>query len=136
VVIVLQAYQSARSLSAVVLGFAFVWVGVQHFTDPDYFTPIVPAILGFPDFWVYVSGAVEVILGFGLILPVSRRRAGFSTAIFLVFIYWANLNMWMNDIAVGDTKLNTTGHIVRGCIQIGMIWLSLWIAEWPLRKEK
>ena len=42
---------------------AFVSVGVQHFTNTLFFIPIVPEILGVPEFWVYVSGLVEVILG-------------------------------------------------------------------------
>lgn len=131
-----KAYESARALSAIVFGSAMAWVGIQHFTNTGFFTPIVPEILGFPEFWVYVSGLVEVILGVGLIVPISRRRAAFSTAVFLVLVYWANLNMWVNDITVGGTNFSTTGHIVRASIQVGMIWLSLWIAKWPLKKER
>ena len=134
-ILVSKAYESARRISAIVFGSALVWVGVQHFTNTVFFTPIVPALLGFPKFWVYVSGLVEVILGLGLIVTKSRRRAGFSTAVFLVLVYWANLNMWINDISVGDTNFNTTGHIIRASAQIGMIGLSLWIAKWPLKKE-
>ena len=130
-----KAYESARTLSAIVFGSALAWVGIQHFTNTGFFTPIVPEILGFPEFWVYVSGLVEVILGVGLIVPISRRRAAFSTAVFLVLVYWGNLNMWVNDITVEGTNFSTTGHIVRASIQVGMIWLSLWIAKWPLKKE-
>lgn len=130
-----KAYESARTLSAIVFGSALAWVGIQHFTNTGFFTPIVPEILGFPEFWVYVSGLVEVILGVGLIVPISRRRAAFSTAVFLVLVYWGNLNMWVNDITVDGTNFSTTGHIVRASIQVGMIWLSLWIAKWPLKKE-
>ena len=131
-----QAYESARRISAVIFGGALVWVGIQHFIDTAFFTPIVPEVLGFPDFWVYVSGLVEVILGLGLIIRKSRRRAGFSTAVFLVLIYWANLNMWIHDITVGETNFTTTGHVFRAMIQVGMILLSLWIAKWPLKKER
>ena len=131
-----KAYESARTLSAIVFGSALAWVGIQHFTNTGFFTPIVPEILGFPEFWVYVSGLVEVILGVGLIVPISRRRAAFSTAVFLVLVYWGNLNMWVNDITVDGTNFSTTGHIVRASIQVGMIWLSLWIAKWPLKKER
>ena len=129
-----KAYESARTLSAIVFGSALAWVGIQHFTNTGFFTPIVPEILGFPEFWVYVSGLVEVILGVGLIVPISRRRAAFSTAVFLLLVYWGNLNMWVNDITVDGTNFSTTGHIVRASIQVGMIWLSLWIAKWPLKK--
>jgi uncharacterized membrane protein len=85
---------------------------------------------------VYVSGLVEMILGFGMIAPVSRRKAGFSTGIFLVMVYWANLNMWINDISIGETNFTTAGHVFRAIAQLGMIWLALWIAEWPIKKEK
>ena len=134
-VLVSKVYESARAISAIAFGSSMVWVGVQHFTNTVFFTPIVPALLGFPEFWVYLSGLVEVILGLGLIAPVSRRKAGFSTALFLVLVYSANLNMWANDITVGETNFSTTGHMLRASIQIGMIWLSLWIAEWPLKRE-
>ncbi len=125
-----------RQVSALVFGAAFVWIGIQHFTNTAFFTPIVPELIGVPEFWVYVSGLVEMILGFGMIAPVSRRKAGFSTGIFLVMVYWANLNMWINDISIGETNFTTSGHVFRAIAQLGMIWLALWIAEWPIKKEK
>lgn len=129
------ALKELRQFLALGFGVAFVWVGIQHFTNSTFFLPIVPEVLGVPEFWVYVSGLVEVILGLGMIAPVSRRRAAFSTAIFLVIVYWANLNMWIHDISIGDTNFSTSGHIFRASAQIVMIWLSLWIAEWPVKKE-
>ena len=129
------ASEKLRQFSALGFGGAFVWVGIQHFTNTVFFTPIVPQILGFPEFWVYVSGLVEIILGLGLILPVSRRRAGFCTAIFLILVYWANLNMWVNDITISGTNFSISGHLIRLTAQLGMIWLALWIAQWPVRRE-
>ena len=129
-----QAFERIRQVSALGFGTIFVLIGIQHFTNTAFFTPIVPKLLGVPEFWVYVSGLVEMILGFGMIAPVSRRRAGFSTGIFLVMVYWANLNMWVNDISIGDTDFTTSDHMVRAIAQLGMIWLALWIAEWPVKK--
>ena len=125
-----------RQVSALVFGASFVWIGIQHFTNTAFFTPIVPELIGVPEFWVYVSGVVEMILGLGMMAPVSRRKAGFSTGIFLVMVYWANLNMWINDISIGETNFTTSGHVFRAIAQLGMIWLALWIAEWPIKKEK
>ena len=123
-----------RQILAIGFGVSFIWVGIQHFTNTAFFTPIVPELLGVPEFWVYVSGLVEVILGIGMVAPVSRRRSAFSTAIFLVLVYWANLNMWIHDISIGDTNFSTSGHILRALTQLVMIWLAFWIAEWPVKK--
>jgi uncharacterized membrane protein len=49
----------------------------------------------------------------------------------LVVLYWANLNMWINDIPIGGVKLNFSEHIIRGIIQILLILLSLYIGRLP-----
>ena len=94
------AIDHVRTGLAVALGTAFTWIGIQHFVDVNWFVPIVPAILGWPEFWVYVSGGSRNLLGLGLILPSTRARAGRWTARFLLLVYWANLNMWVNDIPI------------------------------------
>ncbi len=38
--------------------------------------------------------------------------------------------MWINDIAIGGTKLSTLGHIVRGFAQLLMIGVALWVGDW------
>mgnify|MGYP000712740072 CR=1 FL=1 len=83
-----SAIDHVRTGLAVALGTAFTWIGIQHFVDVNWFVPIVPAILGWPEFWVYVSGAAEILLGLGLILPSTRARAGRWTARFLLLVYW------------------------------------------------
>ena len=119
-----------KSLSAIVGGSFFFYVGVLHFTDTSWFEPIVPPIFGSATFWVLVSGVAEIAVGIGLILPNTRKKAGYASAILLVMLYPANLYMWIYDVELGDgASLSPTGHIVRLCLQIGGILLSLWIAE-------
>ena len=43
-------------LAAIFLGFAFTWVGIQHFTDTEWFEPIVPKFFENARFWVLVTG--------------------------------------------------------------------------------
>ena len=118
-----------QSLFALTLGPAFVWVGIQHFVNPAFFEPIVPAVLGNPPFWVYASGVVEIALGAGMIVRSSRRIAGYSTAAFLVVLYWANLNMWLNEIPLSGTTVSTPAHIARAIAQLVMIAMAVWIAQ-------
>ena len=114
----------------ILFGAGFVLVGLRHFQDPAWFEPIVPGILGMPRLWVYSSGLLEIILGLGIMTPKFRPEASILMAMMLVVLYWANLNMWVNDIPIGGSRLSTNGHIIRGLIQALMIWLALWIGDW------
>ena len=127
---------SLQHLLAIVYGLPFDWIGIQHFLDPEWFEPIVPSILGNPTFWVYASGFFEIALGMGVITPWFRREATLGIAAMLVVLYWANLNMWINDIPIGGTRLSAKGHVVRGVIQMALIAAALWIGEWyPFGKD-
>ena len=110
------------------LGFAFTLVGIQHFTDTAWFEPIVPAILPNPTFWVILTGYMEIALGIGMMIPKTMRVASLGTFTFLLGIYWANLNMWVNDIPLGGVTYGQNFHIIRLTIQILMIITTLLIA--------
>ena len=125
-----------HSLFALTLGPAFVWVGIQHFVNPGFFEPIVPEILGSPPFWVYASGAVEVVLGAAIIHPQFRKVGGYATAAFLIVVYWANLNMWVNEIPLSGTTFSTQAHIARGVAQLVMIGMALHIANQSRRMKE
>ncbi len=118
-----------ENIVPIALGLFLIKVGIMHFTEPDWFEPIVPKILGSAKFWVYISGAAEITLGIGLIIPLLRKWSGYATAAFLILIYPANLNMWINNLELGDgTSLSPTGHFIRLIIQVlavaGCIWIS------------
>ncbi|MBL6807024.1 MAG: hypothetical protein ISQ54_06125, partial [Candidatus Poseidonia sp.] len=53
---------------------------------------------------------------------------GWTSAAFLVAVYWANLNMWVNDLPIGGQSYADIWHVLRLVAQIGMIGLSLAIA--------
>ena len=116
-----------RLFLAIIYGGWFIYIGVQHFIDPDWFKPIVPKIIGYPVFWVYISGIFEIILGFLIIIPSSRRIASIGFIVFLIVVYWANINMWINDIEIGENKLSQQGHVIRGIIQFILIVVIAWI---------
>ena len=120
---------------AVIYGVPFIWIGVKHFIDPEWFEPIVPEILGSAKFWVYASGAFEILLGIGIILPQYRSEAALGMALMLVALYWANLNMWINDIPIGGNTFSNRAHVIRGIIQAALIGMALWIGDWiPTRR--
>ena len=118
-----------RSIIALVYGSWFIYIGINHFIDPEWFKPIVPSILRYPVLWVYFSGLCEIVLGLLLIFKQSRKFASICFVIMLILIYWANINMWVNDIPIDGKKLSSTGHITRAIIQGLIILLVLWIGK-------
>lgn len=109
---------------AVVFGGMYVNVGVQHFTDTAWFEPIVPAVLGDPTIWVLITGVMEIAIGVGLILPWTRRHAALGSFVFLIGIYWANFNMWYNNIPLSGKTYAHHWHVLRLVAQLGMMVLS------------
>ena len=118
--------------ASIVFGGMYVNVGVQHFTNTAWFEPIVPEVLGDPTIWVLITGVMEIAIGVGLILPWTRRIAAFGSMGFLVGIYWANYNMWVNNIPLDGKTYATHWHVLRLVAQLGMIGLSYAIWRWSI----
>ena len=117
-----------RTVVALVLGGAFLWIGIQHFVDPEWFEPIVPNVLGAPRFWVLASGVAEVAVGLALIIPATRAYGGLTCAALLVVLYWANLYMWVENVPLNGKTYANVWHVVRLLIQLGLIAASLFVA--------
>ncbi|MFF0114634.1 DoxX family protein [Streptomyces prasinus] len=68
--------------------------GTAHFTAPRQFDHIVPRSLpGSPRAWTYASGAAELALAAGVVLPRTRKAAALATAAFFVGVLPANVKM-------------------------------------------
>tara|TARA_B100000214_G_C23490868_1_gene411578 strand:+ start:7 stop:435 length:429 start_codon:yes stop_codon:yes gene_type:complete len=113
---------------AIGFGFPFVWIGFQHFLDPDWFVPIVPSVFDDPYFVVYFSGALEILFGFSIMIPRWRKISGYLLALLLLILYWANLNMWINNIPINGVHFTFSQHVGRLFIQLLLILFSLFIA--------
>ncbi|MBO2033251.1 DoxX family membrane protein [Siccationidurans ginsengisoli] len=75
------------------LALLFVSAGVLHFIRPVVFERIVPPALPAPRLLVLLSGVAEVAGGLGLLLPASRRWAGWGLLALLVAVFPANVYM-------------------------------------------
>ena len=125
-----------KHILSLILGIFFINVGIGHFVEPEWFEPIVPDILGDPTFWVLITGAMEVALGAGLIVPQTRKYSSILMVLFLVAIYWANLNMWINDIPLEGKTFATIWHVIRLLAQVLMILIALWVGGWLQIKQR
>ena len=122
-------HQVFRNVVGLALGIPFIWIGIRHFHSTELFNPIVPSYLGWPSFWTLVSGALEIALGVGIVIPRWRRLSSRALFLLVILMSLANLNMWVNNIPFNGTVLSTTGHVVRWVLQFILLATLLWLGE-------
>ncbi len=73
------------------MSFFYVYAGVNHFSDSDYFLKIMPPYLSYHLELVYISGAFEILLGIMLIFNKTRYLASWGLIILLIAVFPANI---------------------------------------------
>jgi uncharacterized membrane protein len=91
-----------RRLSVIVLGLAFVGVGILHFVMPAFFLRIMPSWIPWHAAAVAVSGVFEILGGLGVLVPQTRRLAGLGLIALLVAVFPANVHMALNPSDFAD----------------------------------
>lgn len=88
-----HASVTGRSQRVVPLATLFLAAGIAHFVVPEWFDRIVPAWVPNARLATLLSGAAEVAGAIGLLIPATRRAAGWGLVLLLVAVFPANVNM-------------------------------------------
>lgn len=75
-----------------------IGAGVGHLANPAPFVRMVPAALPAPLALVYVSGVFEIAGGVGILIPRTRRLAGWGLVLLYIAVFPANVNMAVHHI--------------------------------------
>lgn len=78
----------------------FTSAGVAHFTKPDFFEAIVPDWFPNARLTNRISGAAEIALGLGLLVPRMRRLSAYGLIALLIVVFPANIDMAVNRVEV------------------------------------
>ena len=71
----------------------FVVAGLNHFREPGVYAAMMPPSLPWPSALIAVSGACEVLGGIGILVPRTRRAAGWGLIALLAAVFPANLHV-------------------------------------------
>ena len=126
-----------RKVARILLAVAYLIAGVAHLRVPGGFLQITPGWVPFPEAVVAFTGVAEIAGAVGLMIPRLRYAAGIGLALYALFVWPANINHALNDIAIGGRHLSWWYHGPRLVLQPVIIWLALWVAyvtDWPFRK--
>jgi uncharacterized membrane protein len=127
--------QSKVVVRFVLAGFMLL-AGVGHFVNPAPFLAIVPSFLPEPLLLVYVSGVAEIAGGIGILVPKTRRLAGYGLIALFIAVYPANIYH-----AVMNVQMDPANPVpawvpwVRLPFQAVFIWLAWWTSKAPAEAQ-
>jgi uncharacterized membrane protein len=116
----------SRVTAAVLLAALLLTTGIWHFAAPHGFESIVPHSLGRPVLWVRLSGVGELLCAVGLLIPRTRRAAGWGAAALFVVVFPANVEMAARAWQGEGSKVVAYGRLP---LQIPLVLWALYIAR-------
>ena len=117
-----------KYLSIFVMSFFYIYVGIKHFIDPNWFLYIIPPFLSFIGLeLVYISGFFEIILGILLLYPQSRQMASYGLILLLIAVYPANLYLAFYE---EPQKLMGISSFAASCGRLPIQFIFLGLAYW------
>ena len=104
------------------LSLGMVAMGVLHLVRPAPFVVVMPDYLPSPGLFVGLSGVAEIAGGLGLLLPATRKLAGWGLAALFVAVFPANVDMALR----GAFGLPSWLLWLRLPFQIPLVLWALW----------
>lgn len=93
--------ETTRLVFRWVLALFFVAAGLNHFRAPEVYLGMMPPWVPWPGAMNVISGAAEVLGGIGLLVPATRRVAGWGLIALLVAVFPANVRVAMQGTMPG-----------------------------------
>ena len=115
-----------KTLTIFVMGVMYVFIGIKHFTDPQYFLDIVPPQLPSKLFLVYLTGLIEVVGGAAILAPKTRKAGAYLLIFLLVSVFPANIYLYVSETPQSLLGISEADALIRMPFQIPLILLAYW----------
>ena len=104
----------------------YVFIGIRHFTDPQYFLDIVPPQLPSKLFLVYLTGLIEVVGGAAILAQKTRKAGAYLLIFLLISVFPANIYLYLSETPQNILGISKTDALIRMPFQIPLILLAFW----------
>ena len=107
------------------MSFAYVWIGLRHLTNRDFILTIMHPYSSEHLRVFYLSGAFEIVFGFGLLTKL-RKYAAKGLILLLIFVFPANIYLISSQEAQIALDISRNMAIVRAPFQLVFIAIAYW----------
>jgi uncharacterized membrane protein len=94
-----------RKLSLFGLAVFFIYFGIDHFINVEFYLSIMPPAFPLHLEAVYISGLFEMLGGVCVLIPSLRRIAGLGLIALLISVYPANIYMAITPEAFPEISI-------------------------------
>ena len=94
-----------RKFALFIFSFIFIYVGIDHFINPEFYLKIMPPSFPFHLEAVLISGFFEILGGVGILISRIRKFAAWGLAALIVAVYPANIYMALSPESFPDYPL-------------------------------
>ena len=128
--------KSVRGNARIATGLTFVFTGTTHFLMPEKYLEMMPPFVPAPLLMVYASGVFEILGGFGLMIPVTKRLAAYGLIALLIAIFPANIYVALNNVQLGGFMNYSLYQWLRLPLQFVLIvWIWWCSREFEIKEE-
>jgi uncharacterized membrane protein len=117
-----------RAIFRWLLAAFFLAAGVNHFRDPAFYRPMLPPWLPWPRWLIDLSGGAEILGGIGVLVPLTRRAAGWGLIALLVAVFPANLHLAVQHVELPGLNVPAWARWARLPLQLVFIAWAWWTA--------
>tara|TARA_B100000925_G_C21930959_1_gene440248 strand:- start:9 stop:476 length:468 start_codon:yes stop_codon:yes gene_type:complete len=115
-----------KLITVLLMSFMYIFIGVKHFADPQYFVNITPPQIQHKILVVYFTGVLEILGGL-LILNKKTRMIGAYTLIFLlIMVFPANIYLYVSEVPQQLLGISKTDALLRLPFQAPLIVIAYW----------
>lgn len=115
-----------KLLTIYVMSIMYIFIGIKHFTDPQYFLDIVPPQLPSKLFLVYFTGLIEVVGGAAILTPKTRKVGAYLLIFLLLSVFPANIYLYVSETPQSLLGISKMDALIRMPFQIPLILLAFW----------
>ena len=118
--------QKHKLFTIYVMSIMYVFIGIRHFTDPQYFLDIVPPQLPSKLFLVYLTGLIEVVGGAAILAQKTRKAGAYLLIFLLISVFPANIYLYLSETPQNLLGISKTDALIRMPFQTPLILLAFW----------
>ena len=115
-----------KLITVFVISFMYVFIGVKHFIDPQYFINITPPQIEYKSFAVYFTGVLEVLGGLLILNKKTRKIGAFLIIFLLIIVFPANIYLYLSETPQQLLGISKTQALIRLPFQAPLILLAYW----------